>query len=470
VHAGWKRETLLAAVLAAAAAILAYQLFIPPIVGLADQGDFVRTIGRFGWGPQHHGSLEYVYVEPKYVPDSHYRSPEWEQANTEYLFVGAALLVNRLVSKDGTLDITMAGVIHALALLLALGRLLWVTRHERARAVLWIGALVVLTDAGYAVYLNSWYAEPASCVFLLLVLAEGVAIGRAVVANWVNLLSWSVWGFLWVFAKPQNTPIGLLLGLFTLRMMWWTSSRATRVVAVAGACAMFGCVVYNIAAMPRVGHMANTYGMIFNGILPESKDPAADLRALGLDPSLARYSGTGAWTPKTAFPDLAKSAVLQRQVSTFTILRFYLVRPARFWRHLHGVLPKITYLRSSWYGNFEPSAGLPAAAQSQAFTLWSGLHERILPAVNKWLVFALACCPLAAVWRWRGARNAAERRRLELVTLLPVLCLAALLGAVFGDAFDLIKHMFLFNLLLDACLLYAAAAGWNWLASRRTAH
>jgi hypothetical protein len=470
VRAGWKRERLLAAVLAAAAAILAYQLFIPPIVGLADQGDFVRTIGRFGWGPQHHGSLLYVYVEPKYIPDPHYRSPAWEQANSEYLFVGTALLVNRVVSKDGTLDIKMAGLIHTLALLLALARLLWVTRHERARAVLWIGALVALTDAGYAVYLNSWYAEPASCVFLLLLLAEGTAIGRAGVATWGNLLCWSVWGFLWVFAKPQNAPIGLLLSLFTLRLMWWTSSIAPRALAVAGACAMFGCAVYNIAAMPWVGHMANTYGMIFNGILLESKDPAADLRALGLDPNLARYSGSGAWTPNTDFPELAKSAVLQRQVSTFTILRFYLLRPARFWRRLHGVLPQITFLRKPWYGNFEPSAGLPPAAQSQAFNLWSGLHERILPAVNKWLVFVLACCPLAAVWRWWRAGNAAERRRLELVTLLPVLCLTALLGAVFGDAFDLIKHMFLFNLLLDACLLYAAAAGWNWLASRRPQH
>jgi hypothetical protein len=106
------------AVLAAAGVILTYQLFIPPIVaGIADQGDFVRTIGRFGYGPQHHGSLEYVYVEPKFIPDPHYRSPYWEQANSEYLFVGAALALNKLVSKDGALDITVAGLVHALAFL-----------------------------------------------------------------------------------------------------------------------------------------------------------------------------------------------------------------------------------------------------------------------------------------------------------------------------------------------------------------
>src|SRR5271154_6885523 len=125
---------LFVAVLAAAGAILIYQLFIPPVVGLADQGDFIRTIGRFGYGPQHHGSLEYAYVEPKYIPDPHYRSPYWEQANSEYLFVSAALLLNKVVSKDGTLDITVAGLVHVIAFLAAFARLLWVTRNRRAKA------------------------------------------------------------------------------------------------------------------------------------------------------------------------------------------------------------------------------------------------------------------------------------------------------------------------------------------------
>src|SRR5260370_9858746 len=95
------------AVIGAAAAVLVYQLFIPPIIGLADQGDFIRTIGRFGYGPRHRGDLKYIYVEPTYVRDPAYRAPEWEQANSEYLFVGAALLLNKLVSRDGTLDTTV---------------------------------------------------------------------------------------------------------------------------------------------------------------------------------------------------------------------------------------------------------------------------------------------------------------------------------------------------------------------------
>ena len=451
---------LYAAVLAAAGIVLAWQLFIPPIVGLADQGDFLRTIGRFGYGPQHHGSLEYVYVEPKYVPDPHYRSPYWEQANTEYLFVGAALAVNKALSKDGALDITTAGIVHLLALLAAFARLLWVTRGARAHALLWIGALVALTDAGYAVYLNSWYAEPASCIFCMLLLAEAVEIARAGEAPMAAMLRWSLWSILSILAKPQNAPIGLILGLFTIRLAMWTQSKRARFAAAAGACGMFGCAAFNVLAMPIYGRQANTYGVIFSGILPESKNPQADLRALGLDPQLAKYTGTGAWTPGTYFNEMAASGVLAR-VNTFTVLRFYLLRPARMWRRLHGLLPQITFLRRTWYGNFEPSAGLPPAAQSHAFTLWSGLHERVLPHVSKWIVFALAGWLPLLGRRWIRERNILRRRRIELLALLPVCCLAALFSAVYGDAFDVIKHMYLFNLLLDMCLLYAASMGWG---------
>ena len=460
-----RRSACATCVLAAAGAILAYQLFIPPIVGLADQGDFIRSIGRFGYGPQHHGSLEYVFVEPKYVPDPHYRSPYWEQANSEYLFVSAVLSLNKLVSKDGALDITVAGLVHALAFMAAFARLLWAVRRDRAHTLLWIGALVALTDVGYAVYWNSFYAEPASCIFGLLLLAEGVDIARAGQTGMAGILRWSLWSVLWILAKPQNAPIGLILGLFTFRLATWTGSKPGRWAAVAGSCAMFGCAAFNVTAMPGYGRQANTYGMVFSGILGDSQNPGADLRALGLDPQLAKYAGTGAWSAGTDFPEVAASGVLEH-VNTFTVLRFYLLRPARMWRRLHGLLPRITFLRWAGYGNFEPSAGLPASAQSRAFTLWSGFHEHVLPPVNKWIVFALGGWPLLVAWRWVRALDIMQRRRLELLTLLPVCCLAALFSAVYGDAFDVIKHLYLFNLLLDACMLYAVSVGWKWWAKR----
>ena len=446
------------AVIGVAAAVLFYQLFIPPIIGLADQGDFIRTIGRFGYGPQHRGDLKYVYVEPAYVRDPAYRAPEWEQANSEYLFVGAALLLNKLVSGDGALDIRVVGFVHVVAFLGAFARLLFVTWRVRCYPLLWIGALLALTDVGYAAYWNSLYTEPASCIFFLLLLAETVEIGWNAQLSAPSAGRWILWAVLWVLAKSQNAPLGLLLGLFAFRLAFWIRSQQVRVAMAAGGCALLGCAAFDVLTMPMGPRLSAAYDMTFSAILVESKNPRADLRTLGLDPDLARYAGTGAWTEGTAFPQLAASGALGEKVTIFTVLRFYLLRPARLWRHLKAMLPKITFLRPEWYGNFEPSAGVPPAALSEKLNLWSGFHEHVLPRFSKWIVFALAACPLVALWIWIRERDSNRRKRIELFALLPLCCLTAMFASVFGDSYDFVKHMYLFNLLLDACMLCAAVA------------
>src|SRR5712671_2697417 len=108
-----RRRKLAWIVIAVAAAILTYQLFIPPIVGLADQGDFARIIGTFGYAPEDRSATT-AFVAEKYVSDPAARKPEWEQPSSESLFVGCAILLNKLVSRDGRLDIVLIGVVHAL--------------------------------------------------------------------------------------------------------------------------------------------------------------------------------------------------------------------------------------------------------------------------------------------------------------------------------------------------------------------
>ncbi len=100
----------------AAAILIAIQLFIPPIVGLSDQGDFARVIGHFGYAREDKATpLADAYVAPKYVRDPHARFPELEQPTSEYIFVATALLLNKLVSRDGKFDIVIMGVVHGAA-------------------------------------------------------------------------------------------------------------------------------------------------------------------------------------------------------------------------------------------------------------------------------------------------------------------------------------------------------------------
>jgi hypothetical protein len=79
-----------------------------------------------------------------------------------------------------------------LAFLAALAGLFWVTRRLRAAPVLWIGILIVLTDAAYTAHWNSFYAEPAMCIFFLLLAAESTDMWNSADITTAQLARWTL--------------------------------------------------------------------------------------------------------------------------------------------------------------------------------------------------------------------------------------------------------------------------------------
>ncbi len=66
------------------------------------------------------------------------------------------------------------------------------------------------------------------------------------------------------------------------------------------------------------------------------------------------------------------------------------------------------------------------------------------------------CCACLPPWpRSPGSMFRKRRQSIEMLALLAIGCLTAFLVAALGDAWDNVKHLFLFNLLLDAYLIFA---------------
>ncbi len=447
--------------IAAAAAILAYQLFIPPIVGLADQGDFGKMIGRFGYHKGDRSASLWAFVDRKYVPDPNAREPLTEQATPEYIFVGAAVLLNKLVSKDGKLDIVVMGLVHGLAFLGVFAWLLRVTQPFAAHPLLWIAMLLALTDVGYAAYWNSFYAEPASHILFLLLLAESIPILREQRVSTAQIARWCLWAALWVDAKSSNFPLALVVLPLALRLGWLAKTRRTRNVAILGAVAIAISAAVNMWTRPKPLQNATVYDAVFLAILPESKDPRVDLAALGLDPQLVRFSGKGAWSPDNGFDDMVKSGAIGGRTTSATVGRYYLSHPSRAWRHAKRMLAVAFSLRPEWCGNFEQAAGLPPGARSSAFSLWSEFHQRYLSRWGELILIVLLAAPVVFLLAW--IRVPAARLRVEFGAALSLCCLIAFLVPTLGDAWDNVKHLSLFNLTLDAAIFAVVVFFWSRL-------
>ena len=280
---------------------------------------------------------------------------------------------------------------------------------------------------------------------MLLLIAESIAICSNGLTT-AGLTRWIAWSVLLVLAKPINAPLGVLLGLFALRL----SPRSW--IARSGAAAIACVSVFMIATTPREIKAASAYNLVFLSVLPESRMPAADAASLGLPAGSEDYSRIGAWAPGSPLDDLKARGVIGGKVTVWTVVRFYLSRPARMWRHIAENL-RVAMLARPDLGNFGRSAGYPPMAQSKAFSLWSDFHRLVLVRVSRAAFFALIAAVIVLCCRSR--HSLAQ----DFTLLLAASCLCAFLAASFGDAWDTVRHMFLFNVLLDASAITGVMAG-----------
>ena len=203
--------------------------------------------------------------------------------------------------------------------------------------------IFIFCDAGYISYFNSFFYEPASYIFLFAFLALWLDLIASGGRDPKKLALCGASVLLFVAAKPQNVAAGVILALYfwrfssLVRPRWtaWVASAAILIVSLA---------VY--AAMPRINKTATVFNMLFLHVLPQSPDPAAELRSLHLDPVYARYSGFSAFTPDTPFLDPAARDQVSEHVNHFTIVWFYLSHPAQLLDYLRWVLPRGTSLRA----------------------------------------------------------------------------------------------------------------------------
>ena len=454
-----------------AATLVGWQLFVPPIIGLADQGDFHKLLGPLGYAPVPKGpEHKYWYLTREFVKDPSYRQPAFEQITSEFVLVAPSIYLHSLLGKVDRFDLTLIGLTHTLFFLLALARLLYVTRALRAWPVVWGLTLLVVTDVGYTAYWNSLYTEPASFIWFLFLLSEaiGFCISSRITAG--AAARFSIFAVLLITAKTQNAPLGISLGAYLV----WMALRSTQRVqlvsfAEAAAMAVAGIAMYSsLLPAPRV---ISLYNVVFYAILPDSPDPEADLNALGLNREYVRYSGTLPWSEGTGVVDGALVKSLLEKMTPFKLAAFYLSRPNRMLRHVRMRLPAYFSLRPEFCGNFEASAGKAPGAKSRALALWSSVHERVLAPAGLLILAALPLSVIAGgVFTLRARRSpAGERGWVELSTCLAACCFLAFFVATFGDSHDNTKHQFFFNLLLDSCLVFVAASAAARLMYRRGA-
>ncbi len=417
---------IVAGALLAALLALASILLRPPVVGLADNGDYIRVMGYAGfdhsteaWGDRYLSFLRTTY---RVLPVGWFRSG---YLSSEIPLALAARFVGLALGRGGLFDLRTMGAVHVGLLLLGMGLILRACRELEPAAQILGAALLVFffTDVGYVAPFNSFYSQTASLLFLML--AAGVAaeaIRRGGLEGPWRTAAYFLCAAAFVTSKPQEAIQGPVLALLGVRLAAGLAGRRSRRAAVALAIGLCALSLWYGRRAPVSLREAALYQVVFAEVLPHSPDPAADAAALGLDPDWLRYSGTNAFQADTPLRDSVFRVRFLEAIGYRKIVGFYARHPRRFAERVRRISQKLWTLRPS-YGNLEKSEAHPTRTLTDRGSAWSRWRLRLFGAQP---VASLALLLGGnAAWCLATYRRATLRGRLLRETILAAAVMSA---------------------------------------------
>ena len=403
---GAANRWIVAAAVGAAALILSAQLLVPPVQGLADNGDYQRVMGYAGFD---HSTDVYAERYFSFLRTAYRVRPIGFVRNgylsSETLLALAARFASPAAWRGGLFDIRTLAAAHIALLLLALGFGVAACRDLAVPAQCVAAALSVFffTDVGYAGPFNSFYSQTASLLFLLLLASVAATAIRRGRLDGGLLAAYFLAAALFVASKPQEAVQAPVLALLGLRLSGFRLAGGWKKPAVALSLALCVFALWYGRRTPRTLQAAALYQVLFYETLPHSPSPGADMTELGLDPAWIRYSGTDAFQPDTPLEDAAFRERFLASTGYGRIARFYLAHPGRLAERVRRASPKIWSLRPS-YGNLEASPRFPTRTLTARFAAWSRLRLAVFSAFPITAVALLLAGNAAfALLTWRRA-------------------------------------------------------------------
>ncbi len=430
-----------------AAALIAWQLFVPPALGVADNGDFPKLIGRACLGGEH---PMFSYVAFTYV-----RAPAncWNSGMITSAWLPFRITLAAVQPFSGDhYDLRFLGAAWAVLFLAAFAML---QRLARDRPWVPVAALLIFCSATYVPWFNSFYFDTASYVFLCLAV---VAVIRLTICETVRFPDYAVAAvavLLFAVSKVQHTALALPL----IAALWLDFGRPGfpgRLVRIGATAVIAFSALAMFVTSPWEYQTVNTWNALFYQALPHAANPAADLASVGIDTAMTQYVGKHAFLPDSPLNDPVKAAQLARVITPARLVRYYVRHPAIATLVLRDALADGSLQRVRMQigpqqfrlGNYEQNTGKPPFAQSHFLDFWTSWKTAVF-GNRPWLYAAWTVALLAALWTLALRQPLKFRPRVVGLTAIWTTMVVLAPFLVLFDGVDTGRHLFLFNAMLD---------------------
>jgi hypothetical protein len=466
-----------------ASVALLVHLFVPGVVGMADQGDGQRLVCELGVG--NNAPFDYTtftqHIYTQWSPHQWYGEACGADGSGEPYYSSQTLLL--VVAKWITpwfgwgpgLDTRAAGLV-CIALFGILLTLLVALLPGRPgfRIFVALGVAAIMDDGIFADFFVSPYSEPACFLGILALLIALMFLWRRDTVTWLGILLVSLACAFTIGAKTQMISV---LPVVVVALLWrpyrerraapgnrpgsrarrLANAAARRAPALIAALALIGFAGAYMADQPSRFRELNNYNAVFVEMLPHSPNPEGDLEWLGLSPSFADSAGTTVNSPDAAIYNPLYPEFLQK-ISQQKIVLFYVFHPDRLVSMTDRGLDAIAHPELNYLGSYPASSGAQPWAKEHRFPIVEGISALFaaLPLLIVVIQLVAIALGIAVASRRRlGARaNAFGRASVFFIVALWLQFWTVMLS---DGASEIYKHMIVATFMSALCMIWLPA-------------
>lgn len=444
--------------LAVMAVTMILTLFVPPYMGLSNDGSLdsvMADVGLARVNPDNDDAY-FNYYERTYLIAPNGAAPNTTPTLLKATVRLAIWLDELFTGQDGLFDIRFLAAIYMMLYLTALYPLLrGVLRRVRVYSeglVLAVFSALVFGDTTIVVRFASLYTQPWELI-LYIVLADAVFLIPWNRDAWLPQLSIIAAATALMTINPYCSLAMMVLSAAYWLMLRRNTDSVHRVVCLASALVMCFVSVVGIGDMLSRQTQMEKYNQMTRGVLFQAENPDDALAFFGIEP---RYSVLTETYAEQSFPVANVAAgVLDEgfldRYETADVVLYYLSHPLELVGIFDVGVHSAFITRSDYSGNYEQSVGLPPRAKALLVSLWSTFKEQSAPKTAG-LVLLLG---VAFIFFRRGKSDDTDEGEAEkmftmlcvLLSLYSVVQLITLL-VMSGDSM-LVRQSFLMSVYID---------------------
>lgn len=422
-------------------------LFVPPYLGLSNDGSFAAVLADTGLSrlDPSDTSAFFNYYERVYNVGSS-ALPTGTTPLVQRMLVRTAVVIDELVTHDGLFDMRFLAAIYLLIYILLL-----------------IPMLSKLLGR-VKVYSEGLFIAVFAVLILMVALANCVLQIPDSLNRFLPQIGLAVTVILMMAVNQYCALMGVVFSV-----AYWMLMRHKADALHKGLYLLLAVLLCVVSVM-QTGDMVNNqtvnekYDQMTRGVLFEATDPEKALAQFGIE---ARYSVlTDTYSTQSYPVVLPESGALDEgfldQYTTSDVTLYYLRHPIQLLGLFEVGVRNAFFTRTDYSGNYEQSSGMPARAKALFLSIWSTFKERSAPQTAASLLLLV----VAFLFFRRKADEKLEsgREAASVYTMLSVLLFAAvtveLMTVVIlsGDSL-LLRQSFLTGCLIDLLAIMACTEG-----------